>query len=89
MTLELSYLSVIIRHAPYCGSGLHLHQAAGFCYVFLKLQGQMAKLGLKKKLFTLNRDFHAPCGWKGVTLLYITAIGNMGMKLQHNESGRG
>lgn len=40
----------------------------------------MAKLGLEKKLFTLNRDFCAPCGWKGVSLLYITAIGDMGMK---------
>lgn len=49
----------------------------------------MAKLGLGKKLFTLNRDFCAPRGWKGVSLLYITAIGNMGMKPQHNKLGRG
>lgn len=49
----------------------------------------MVKLGLRKKLFTLNRDFCALCGWKGVSLLCITAMGNMGMKPQHNELGRG
>lgn len=41
----------------------------------------MVKLGLRKKLFTLKRDFCEPCGWKGVSLLCITAMGNTGMNL--------
>lgn len=52
----------------------------------------MAKLGLKK-LFTLNRDFCAPRGWKGLSLLYYSkyrkwAIRNMAMKPERSESGR-
>lgn len=89
MKLELPYLSILVGHVPYCKSGLYLHPGAVFCSVFLKLQGQMAKLGLEKKLFTLNRHFCAPRGWKGVPLLYIAAIGNMGMKPQYEESGKG
>lgn len=44
----------------------------------------MAKLGLERKWFTLNR----PCGWEGVLSLYSTAIGKTGMKPQRGIGQR-
>lgn len=75
-------------HSSYSRSGLHLHQGVVFCSAFIKLQGQMAKLGLKRMWFTLNRHFGAPRGWEGVPLLYSTTIGKMGMKPQRGIGQR-